>query len=129
MSLVLKKIFAFKCNLPMLRLTTMLTLLTLPIPLTRLLCFHQRTRPPPSVMTPTPDGVVLAAFPIAWFFGFLYYTDVPSLWFVLSTIATATEGRHWLAALVRLTSLWRTPRCPDASDGLMNLRAHASWDS
>ncbi|KAI0277109.1 hypothetical protein BGY98DRAFT_934606 [Russula aff. rugulosa BPL654] len=44
----------------------------------RLLCFP-----------PTLDAVVLSTFPIAWFFGFLYYTDVPSL----------LSGRHWTASM------------------------------
>jgi len=55
-------------------------------------------------MTPIPEAVVLSAFPIAWFFGFLYYTDVPSLLFVVTTIVAATEDRHWLAALLGLIS-------------------------
>jgi hypothetical protein len=101
MSLVMKKIFMLKCNLNMLRLTVMLTLLAFPLVLTRLLSFHQRVRPPPSIMTPTPDAIVLAAFPLAWFYGFLYYTDLPSLLFVVATVAEATASRHWRASLVR----------------------------
>jgi alpha-1,2-glucosyltransferase len=45
--------------------------------------------------------VVLSAFPIAWFFGFLYYTDVPSLLSVIITIVAASQGRHWTANMVR----------------------------
>ncbi|KXN83632.1 Dol-P-Glc:Glc(2)Man(9)GlcNAc(2)-PP-Dol alpha-1,2-glucosyltransferase [Leucoagaricus sp. SymC.cos] len=104
MSLLLKRIFLFKCNIPMLRLTTLLSLLALPIALTRLVCYHKRERPPASIMTPVLEAIVLAAFPIAWFFGFLYYTDVPSLLFVVATISAATEDQHWLAALVGLIS-------------------------
>lgn len=58
-------------------------------------------RPPPSLLTPTLDAVVLSAFPIAWFFGFLYYTDVPSLFSVIITIVAASQGRHWTASMVR----------------------------
>lgn len=86
MSLILKRLFLFKCNVQMLRLTTLMTLLALPIVLTRLLCYHKRVRPPSSILAPTSEAVVLSTFPIAWFFGFLYYTDVPSVVFVVWTI-------------------------------------------
>jgi len=84
----------------MLRLTTLLTLLALPIALTRLLCYHKRERPPASLLSPMPESVVLSLFPIVWFFGFLYYTEVPSLLFVVWTVVAASNNRHWLAALV-----------------------------
>lgn len=100
MSVLFKRVFMFKCSLPMLRLTTTLTLLALPIVLTRLLCFYRRIRPPASILAPTLDAIVLSLFPIAWFFGFLYYTEVPSLVFVVATIVAASEDRHWLAGLV-----------------------------
>ena len=41
-------------------------------------------------------------FPIAWFFGFLYYTDVPSLALVVCTVVCALKGKHVLAALVSI---------------------------
>ncbi|KAI0757334.1 glucosyltransferase [Daedaleopsis nitida] len=104
LSLILKKIFMFKCNLSMLRLTPMLSLLALPIVLTPLLCSHKRERPPPSLTTPLLEAVILASFPLAWFFGFLYYTEVPSLVSVVSTVVFASQGRHWLAALLGLVS-------------------------
>lgn len=85
----------------MLRLTTLMTLLALPIVLTRLLCYHKRIRPPSSILAPTSEAIVLSAFPIAWFFGFLYYTDVPSAVFVVWTVVAASHDNHWLAALVR----------------------------
>ena len=94
-----------KCNLSMLRLTPLFTLLILPFALTHLICYHKRERAPPSLFTPLPEAVVLSAFPIAWFFGFLYYTEVPSLLFVVLTVVAATQNKHWLAALVR------HPRC------------------
>ncbi|KAK7028993.1 glucosyltransferase [Paramarasmius palmivorus] len=84
----------------MLRLTTTLSLLALPIALTRLLCFHRRIRPPSALLVPTPDAIVLSLFPIAWFFGFLYYTEVPSLVFVVLTVTAASDDQHWLAALL-----------------------------
>ncbi len=89
-----------KCNLAMLRLTPLLALCTLPLALTRLLCYHKRERPPSSLVAPTSEAVVLALFPIAWFFGFLYYTEVPSLVFVVLSVVAATQDRHWLSALV-----------------------------
>jgi alpha-1,2-glucosyltransferase len=101
LTILLKTLFVFKCRLPTLRLTPLLTLLILPLVTTRLLCYHKRIRPPPSVLTPTLDSVVLATFPIGWFFGFLYYTDVPSLMSVIVTIVAASQGRHWTANMVR----------------------------
>ena len=101
MSLLIKRIFMFKCTLPMLRFTTALVSLALPLVLTHLLCYHKRIRPPPSFLSPTSESIVLSAFPIAWFFGFLFYTEVPSLVLVASTVVVASNDRHWLAALVR----------------------------
>lgn len=91
----------FKCTLPMLRLTTTLSLLGLPIVLTKLLCFHQRQRPPSSILTPTTDAIILSCFPLVWFFGFLYYTEVPSLLFVVGMVVAASQEKHWIAGLVR----------------------------
>ena len=107
LSLVLKRIFVLKCNLAMLRLTPLFALVMLPFALTRLICYHKRDRPPSSLFVPITEAVVVAAFPIAWFFGFLYYTEVPSLVFVLLTVVAATQHKHWTAALVRH---WSLPR-------------------
>lgn len=98
-SVLMRKLFLFKCNLPVLRLTPMLALVALPIAVSRVIAFHQR-EPPPPLLLPMADAVVLAAFPIAWFFGFLYYTEVPSLLLVTSTVGAAMQGRHRLAALL-----------------------------
>ncbi|OJT13072.1 Dol-P-Glc:Glc(2)Man(9)GlcNAc(2)-PP-Dol alpha-1,2-glucosyltransferase [Trametes pubescens] len=103
-SLILKKIFMLKCNLSMLRLTPLLALLALPIVLTPLVAYHKRERPPPSLATPLLEAVILASFPVGWFFGFLYYTEVPSLVAVISTVVLALEGKHWLAASIGLVS-------------------------
>lgn len=102
MSVLVYKLFVFKCSLPVLRLTPLLTLLSLPVLLTRLLSFHRRIRPPRQWLSPTVDAIALGLFPIAWFFGFVYYTDVPSLAFVVATVVSAYQGRHWRAALVSL---------------------------
>ncbi|KAF8168233.1 glucosyltransferase [Crassisporium funariophilum] len=104
LSLLLKRLFLFKCNVPMLRLTATLALLSLPIAITRLICYHKRERPPPSILSPLPEAVILSAFPIAWFFGFLYYTEVPSVLFVVWTVVSASQGNHWVAALLGLIS-------------------------
>jgi hypothetical protein len=60
---------------------------------------------PSSLLSPTLDAIVLSTFPIAWFFGFFYYTEVPSLVFVVWTIVAASQGNHWLAGLVRVFQL------------------------
>ncbi|KAF9498104.1 glucosyltransferase [Pleurotus eryngii] len=104
MSVILKRIFMFKCTLPMLRLTTTFTLLALPIMLTKLLCFHQRERLPSSLLSPSVEALVLSSFPVTWFFGFLYYTEVPSVLTVTAMIVFATQGKHSLAALLGLVS-------------------------
>lgn len=101
MSLLLKKIFLFKCNISMLRLTTTLTLLALPLALSQLLCYHKRLRPTP-IQKPLSEAIIVSAFPIAWFFGFLYYTEVPSLLTVVLTVVAASRHAHWQAALVGL---------------------------
>ncbi|KAI0308030.1 alpha-2-glucosyltransferase Alg10 [Multifurca ochricompacta] len=119
LTIFLKSIFLFKCRLPTLRLTSLLTLLLLPLAATRLLCYHKRIRPPPSMFTPSLDAVVLSTFPIAWFFGFLYYTDVPSLFLA---------GRHWIAGVLGIIScafrqtniIWVLYAC--ASSQLVHLR-------
>lgn len=100
LSVLLHRIFAFRCNLALLRFTATLTLISLPLFLTRLLAFHRRRRPPP-FLAPSPEALVLSTFPIASFYGFLYYTEVPSLVSVLLTIMLATQHRHLSAAMVR----------------------------
>ncbi|KAG1757259.1 glycosyltransferase family 59 protein [Suillus lakei] len=103
LSVLLHRIFMFKCNLALLRFTTTLTLFVLPLVLTRLLAFHQRRHFPPK-LAPSMEALVLSTFPIAWFFGFLYYTEVPSLVSVLGTVVAATQNRHWLAGLLGIVS-------------------------
>ncbi|KIJ45656.1 glycosyltransferase family 59 protein [Sphaerobolus stellatus SS14] len=104
LSIILSRIFMLKCNLPMLRLTPLLTLLCLPIILHRIRAFHHRISPARSFLAASFEDMVIASFPVAWFFGFLYYTDVPSLVSVLATIAAATQGQHTLAGLLGLVS-------------------------
>ena len=84
----------------MLRLTPALTFMLLPLALTRLLAFHKREQTPSSLLAPTLESLVLCTFPLAWFYAFLYYTEVPSLLSVALTLVLATKGRHWAAAMV-----------------------------
>lgn len=93
-----------KCTLPMLRLTPVVASLALPPLLTLLLGAARRERVRDAWTRPALEAVVVAAFPVAWFFNFLYYTEVPSLVAVLATVAAASKGRHALAALVRLAA-------------------------
>ncbi|CAK5280061.1 unnamed protein product [Mycena citricolor] len=102
-SLILKHAFMLKCNVPMLRLTTLLPLMALPVVVSRLLAYHQRGRLP-KILEPSFDALVLSSFPIAWFFGFLYYTEVPSLLFVVVTVVLAMQQKHWLAGFFGLVS-------------------------
>ncbi|EJD04392.1 glucosyltransferase [Fomitiporia mediterranea MF3/22] len=104
LSVVLSKLFLFKCTLPILRLTPLLFLVSLPIIYTRLLSLQRRVRPPNELLSPTADALALSLFPIAWFYGFLYYTDVPSLAFVLGSVVAAFQDYHTLAALLGLIS-------------------------
>ncbi|KAF9535485.1 glucosyltransferase [Crepidotus variabilis] len=104
LSYVLKRIFMFKCNISMLRLTPLLALLAMPIALSQLLSYHKRERLRAAFWTPLPEALVLSAFPIMWFFGFLYYTEVPSVLLVVCTVVAAAQGDHWLAALLGLMS-------------------------
>src|SRR6266576_2629092 len=110
MTLLFQRVFVFKCITPVLRFTVLLSLLALPIPLTRLLCFYKRVRPPDSLLSPLPEALVLSAFPIAWFFGFLYYTDVPSLVSVISTVVAASDAPRKVA--LHLRSYMIHPRSP-----------------
>lgn len=48
----------------------------------------------------------IAALPPLWFFGFLYYTDVPSVCTVLAALAAAESQRHGVAAALGFLSLW-----------------------
>lgn len=74
----------------------------MPIIITRLLCIQRRERPPKELLSPTTDAIALSLFPIAWFFGFLYYTDVPSLGFVIGTVLAAMQGRPIVSAVVSM---------------------------
>jgi hypothetical protein len=97
---LLRNIFMFKCRLPLLRLVPALHLLSLPVIFTTLEAYHQRLPPPDDLTSPTISSVALASFPPLWFFGFLFYTDVPGIAFVLAAFVAQTKGSNWLASLV-----------------------------
>ncbi|PVF95067.1 hypothetical protein CPB86DRAFT_739413 [Serendipita vermifera] len=103
---LLRKIFMFKCRLPLLRLVPALHLLSLPAILSVLEAYHQRLPPPSDISSPTISSVALASFPPLWFFGFLYYTDVPGIAFILSSFVAQSNGSNWLACLLGLWSLF-----------------------
>ncbi|KAL4069407.1 glycosyltransferase family 59 protein [Scleroderma citrinum] len=103
LSVLLHRILICRCDLSTLRSTVTLTFLTLPLFLSQLLAFHQR-RPLPPFLSPTAEAVVLSTFPLAWFYGFLYYTEVPSLVTVLGTIMFSMQNQHCIAAVLGLTS-------------------------
>ena len=52
------------------------------------------------VLYPSSEALIISSFPLVYFFGNLYYTDVASLAGVLTVWTLALRGRHWLAALV-----------------------------
>lgn len=89
----------FRCTLSTLRSTVTFVSFALPLFLDRLLSLH-RQRPPPPLLSPTAEAIVLSTFPLAWFYAFLYYTEVPSLVSVLGTIVFSMQNQHCVAAVV-----------------------------
>jgi alpha-1,2-glucosyltransferase len=45
-------------------------------------------------------AIVVALYPVHWFFTFLYYTDVASLATVLAMYLSCLKKRFWVSALV-----------------------------
>ncbi|KAH7345063.1 glucosyltransferase [Rhizoctonia solani] len=104
LSVALKKVFLFKCTIPILRMNNLLLNLMLPPLISHCLALYRSDRPPRSLIQPTVESIVISAFPIAWFFSFLYYTELGSVLFVLATILAAGRGAHILAALMGAAS-------------------------
>ncbi|CAE6448196.1 unnamed protein product [Rhizoctonia solani] len=104
LSVVLKKVFLFKCTIPILRMNNLLLNLMLPPLISHCLALYRSDRPPRSLLQPTLESIVISAFPIAWFFSFLYYTELGSVLFVLATILAAGRGDHIVAALMGAVS-------------------------
>lgn len=50
-------------------------------------------------------AIVLALYPLHWFFTFLYYTDVASLTAVLAMYLASIKRHYWLSATVRNLAL------------------------
>ncbi|KAI6675052.1 hypothetical protein NL676_002958 [Syzygium grande] len=48
----------------------------------------------------TACAVVLASYPLQWFFTFLYYTDAASLTMVLAMYLACLKKRYWISALL-----------------------------
>jgi len=101
---ILRYIFVFKCRLPLLRLIPALHLMALPIIISILEAYHKRLHPPSDLTEPSLFSVTTAMFPPLWFFGHLFYTDVPSLFFVLTSFVAQTRDAPWTAAFVRVLS-------------------------
>ncbi|KAB1224100.1 Dol-P-Glc:Glc(2)Man(9)GlcNAc(2)-PP-Dol alpha-1,2-glucosyltransferase [Morella rubra] len=57
-------------------------------------------RPTISERKATISAVVLALYPLHWFFTFLYYTDVAALTTVLAMYLASLKKRYWLSALL-----------------------------
>ncbi|KAG8947991.1 glucosyltransferase [Tulasnella sp. 419] len=104
LSVIMKRIIMARCTIPTLRFTNIVLLLFLPIPISHLLAHVRRVNPPRSLLAPTMESLVIASFPIVWFFAFLYYTELGSLLFVVSTIWAARKRSHLLAAVLGLIS-------------------------
>jgi alpha-1,2-glucosyltransferase len=58
-------------------------------------------RPTLSERKATIIAVVLALYPLHWFFTFLYYTDVASLTAVLAMYLASLKKSYWFSALVK----------------------------
>ncbi|KAF8342782.1 glucosyltransferase [Cantharellus anzutake] len=104
LSVILKKIFLFKCTIGTLRLTNILLLSFFPPLISSLQAKLRRIDAPQSWLEPTLESIVISAFPITWFFAFLYYTETGSVFFVLACLLAALHQKHWLAALLGLIS-------------------------
>ncbi|KAG8846343.1 glucosyltransferase [Tulasnella sp. 330] len=134
LSVGLNQILRLACTIPNLRFTNLIFLQITPLLIALLLRSTRasspklpphctgvkqvwKLRPPSPPVSPPPPpefatddsssdtlALVLSTFPVFWFFGFLYYTDVGSAVGVIATIFLAREGKHWLAAAMGVVS-------------------------
>ena len=74
-----------------------------PILISVLEAYHKRLPPPSDLTEPSLFSITTAMFPPLWFFGHLFYTDVPSLFFVLASFAAQTRDAQWTAVFVRVS--------------------------
>ena len=103
--MLLKKVFLFKCTIPVLRMNNLLLNLLLPPLISHCLALYRSDRPPRTLLQPTFESIAISAFPVAWFFSFLYYTELGSVFFVLATVLAAGRGAHMLAAMVSIANM------------------------
>ena len=61
-------------------------------------------RPTLSEGKATVYAVVLALYPLHWFFSFLYYTDVASLTAVLAMYLACLKKSYWFSAVVKYSA-------------------------
>lgn len=47
-------------------------------------------------------AVIMALYPLQWFFAFLYYTDAASVALVLAMYLACLRKRYWFSSLVRI---------------------------
>ncbi len=56
-------------------------------------------------LIPSAKALVISTFPLIFFFGNLYYTEVASLAGVLGCYALALQGRYWVSSVVSPSAL------------------------
>lgn len=98
------------CTPSFLRSTNLLfTTILIPAIISSILHSHTTatgTRPfSRDVVTPSASALVVSSFPLIFFFGNLYYTDVASLAGVLGAYALALHHRHRAASVVSAVTL------------------------
>ncbi|PLW08542.1 hypothetical protein PCANC_14000 [Puccinia coronata f. sp. avenae] len=106
----------FPCSTNYLRWTNAALLCALPLLISRILS-HFRTTPYPPRPGVKPrvrflipedeiilEAIIISCFPITYFSGFLFYTDLGSLFAVIASYDQSLAGRHVLAALLGLWS-------------------------
>lgn len=98
------------CNLAMLRLTNVLLVTAFPPLVDAVITQNRLERRTRSFLEPSAEALVISSFPLFWFFGFLYYTDVASVVAVLLTLLVSRSGWHKSAAAVsRCVGCFITP--------------------
>eukprot|EP00268_Persea_americana_P018828 TRINITY_DN19626_c0_g1_i5.p1 TRINITY_DN19626_c0_g1~~TRINITY_DN19626_c0_g1_i5.p1 ORF type:complete len:512 (+),score=41.58 TRINITY_DN19626_c0_g1_i5:227-1762(+) len=89
--------FSESCSTPVLRSTNGALAVICSIMIYEILI---HLRPAIGERAATLSTVILAMFPIHWFFTFLYYTDVASLTVVLAMYLACLKQHYWLSALL-----------------------------
>jgi hypothetical protein len=97
---MLTKLDTTPCHsIPQLRYTSLMALLILPWLLS---LYKQESSRAASSRSDslTLETHIMTLLPPLWFFGFLYYTDVPSTVIVMACLLAAKKQRHLIASLV-----------------------------